>query len=57
MIKNNCNNLKKLIIKKIKKEKNILKIKNIKITKYLNLENKEINLKNKITIIYGKIEC
>ena len=33
-----------------------MKIKNIKINNYGNLENKEINLKNKINIIYGKNE-
>jgi len=33
-----------------------LKIKNIKINNYGNLENKEINLENKINIIYGKNE-
>jgi uncharacterized protein YhaN len=34
----------------------ILKIKEIKINNYGNLENKDINLKNKINIIYGKNE-
>ena len=33
-----------------------MKIKNIKINNYGNLENKEINLENKINIIYGKNE-
>ena len=33
-----------------------MKIKNIKINNYGNLENKEINLKNNINIIYGKNE-
>ena len=33
-----------------------MKIKNIKINNYGNLENKEINLKNKINIIYGQNE-
>ena len=33
-----------------------MKIKNIKINNYGNLENREINLKNKINIIYGKNE-
>ena len=33
-----------------------MKIKNIKINNYGNLENKEINLQNKINIIYGKNE-
>ena len=33
-----------------------MKIKNIKINNYGNLEDKEINLKNKINIIYGKNE-
>ena len=33
-----------------------MKIKKIKINNYGNLENKEINLENKINIIYGKNE-
>ena len=33
-----------------------MKIKNIKINSYGNLQNKEINLKEKINIIYGKNE-
>ena len=33
-----------------------MKIKNIKINNYGNLENKEINLQDKINIIYGKNE-
>ena len=34
-----------------------MKIKEIKINNYGNLENKEINLKNNINIIYGKNEA
>ena len=33
-----------------------MKIKNIKIKNYGNLENKNINLENKINIVYGKNE-
>ena len=38
------------------KRRKKLKIKNIKINSYGTLKQKEINLKNKINIIYGKNE-